>query len=535
MEQNNPLQISFHVLCLIVTFCMIVYGTVRFVADESNTVIDAKNYHETEEDIYPSFSLCLEIDTVKLPWSEKLKKTGWLQLYDQNIMTEEYGIDNESKLTDYIRFLMGNDTMSNEFIGVENMNRVDYDKVTPDLGKYVKEIKVRSGRSLVYQWSLEGKSLMPFYVSYRHPLLKCFSVDLSKEALPHLNKGSSISFFQVEVDNKNKVFGENSDFNVAYFLHYPKQLMRSSAIGRDNLKISAGTFRKVFQINNMEVLRRRYTTTSHCASDEAYKDDDLIRKRLVEMARCTPSHWSNMGDYPKCTTFHQMAQVVTPDFETTDPTFLRQFNDNPGKPCSQMFSISYTTDNLIMIPEEKRAKGTDHASLSNQSQLPNENNDGTNLTGDHNLKKKGDYENPSNTWVSAPMPPEHPHNGPPKRKGPSSHINGSPPNGQLLDSPPTGSKLEKSLDTTGHVARKRPKHPNPRGQKPGAPDTRQFAIEFRTPHYKEIKHVQAFNIESFIGNVGGYVGLFIGVAVWQAPELIEFLYGKIKWTVKTFL
>ena len=162
MEQNNPIQTAFHVLCLIVTFCMIVYGTVRFVADENTTVVDAKTFHETEEDIYPSFSLCLEIDIMRISWHEKIKQTGWLPLYDQNIMTEDYGIDNGNKLTDYVRFLMGNDTMSTEFIGIDKMNRVDYDKVTPDLGKYMKKIKVRSGSSLIYEWSLEVKPRCPF-------------------------------------------------------------------------------------------------------------------------------------------------------------------------------------------------------------------------------------------------------------------------------------------------------------------------------------------------------------------------------------
>ena len=228
-----------------------------------------------------------------------------------------------------------------------------------------------------------------------------------------------------------------------------------------------------------------------------------------------------------------MAQVATPNLKTIDPAFLRQFDDNPGKPCNQMFSISYIIQDLLGDDEQKTT-GSSHDSLSNQSQLPNKNKNGTNPTGNHNLKKIGHSENLTNTSLSVPSPPEHPSNGPPKRKRPSSHIKGSAPNGQLHDSPPTGMKLEKSLGSSGQVARKGPKCPNLISQKQRVPTSRHFVIKFRSPSYIEIKHVQAFNIESFIGNVGGYVGLFIGVAVWQAPELIEILYEKTKWTLETF-
>ena len=65
------------------------------------------------------------------------------------------------------------------------------------------------------------------------------------------------------------------------------------------------------------------------------------------------------------------------------------------------------------------------------------------------------------------------------------------------------------------------------------PDTRIIDITFKNSKYKEIKDVQAFNIESYIGNVGGYVGLFIGVAIWQTPDFIEFVFKKSKWIVAT--
>ena len=53
-------------------------------------------------------------------------------------------------------------------------------------------------------------------------------------------------------------------------------------------------------------------------------------------------------------------------------------------------------------------------------------------------------------------------------------------------------------------------------------------IQFKSPSYKTIRRIRAFNEETLIGNLGGYVGLFLGIAVWQFPDFIEFLAMKIK-------
>ena len=53
-------------------------------------------------------------------------------------------------------------------------------------------------------------------------------------------------------------------------------------------------------------------------------------------------------------------------------------------------------------------------------------------------------------------------------------------------------------------------------------------IQFKSNVYKMIKNVRAFNEESLIGNLGGYVGLFLGVAIWQAPSFAEDFINKVK-------
>ena len=41
-----------------------------------------------------------------------------------------------------------------------------------------------------------------------------------------------------------------------------------------------------------------------------------------------------------------------------------------------------------------------------------------------------------------------------------------------------------------------------------------------------MEEVRAFSFQSFIGNAGGYIGLFLGYALLHLPDLILFLYEK---------
>ena len=57
-----------------------------------------------------------------------------------------------------------------------------------------------------------------------------------------------------------------------------------------------------------------------------------------------------------------------------------------------------------------------------------------------------------------------------------------------------------------------------------------FILEFdvRTNGFKEIKQVRKYNIQSLVGNAGGYIGLFLGFAIWNVPTLIVDTWKYIK-------
>ena len=57
-------------------------------------------------------------------------------------------------------------------------------------------------------------------------------------------------------------------------------------------------------------------------------------------------------------------------------------------------------------------------------------------------------------------------------------------------------------------------------------DSADLEFYFMNDEYKEIKYTREFDIESLIGNVGGYIGLFLGFAIWQLPDAMRFLMNK---------
>ena len=53
-------------------------------------------------------------------------------------------------------------------------------------------------------------------------------------------------------------------------------------------------------------------------------------------------------------------------------------------------------------------------------------------------------------------------------------------------------------------------------------------ITFSESYYKNIRQVRAYNVQSLIGNAGGYVGLFVGYTIAELPVLLLTIYQKLK-------
>ena len=52
-------------------------------------------------------------------------------------------------------------------------------------------------------------------------------------------------------------------------------------------------------------------------------------------------------------------------------------------------------------------------------------------------------------------------------------------------------------------------------------------VTFERAIYREISNFRSYDFEGLIGNGGGYVGLFLGFAVWQIPDFASFVYNYL--------
>ena len=53
-------------------------------------------------------------------------------------------------------------------------------------------------------------------------------------------------------------------------------------------------------------------------------------------------------------------------------------------------------------------------------------------------------------------------------------------------------------------------------------------IDLTNQNFKEIRQVRAFGIESLIGNIGGYIGLFLGASIIQLPQFCKEIKQLLK-------
>ena len=486
MFSHKFFRLTFYSVCMLASISMLVFVTIRFYNDGSMTSLDFQSYHNREQDIYPSISFCLSIeDSIE----DKIWYKTSLGIYETYKRNQNYHIASLGGLEDYVRFLLGNDFSSNQTLNIEEILDIKYDDVTIDLREYVKLIKVESADEVLYEWP-KNQFINPMVIGYRHGLRKCISLDILDEVLPGI-KGYQLWSTDINFDGNNSIFfNKNSGLQMEIFMHYPNQLIRGIKLDHEALRKSVQTFRKEILVDNTEVIRRRNTRTSTC--NEYYKqDDEMILKALALKAGCRPTHWPVDESYPIdiCTKVKQMREVLTPSLRVVNSKFLEPF----PPPCQQIQTISYYIKDIKPPPP---------------------------TTASHPLFEG--YESQIESFASSP-----------------GNMAGKPdpPNCCPCQSPQkTDRKTNNEKDDSflnpkkihGKVKDKSNFSPDLPPQRTLDRSTKSFRFVFQNPHYKEISHVQSFGMESWIGNAGGYIGLFLGVAIWQAPDFIEYLWRKFK-------
>ena len=473
---------SFKAVCFFAASIMMIKGTIKFWMDENASVISYESFHETSKDIYPSFSICLNSGLIRYKEHQKGSPKDHprygIDLYNLTVLKEKYGIKPEStekEIRNYISFLMG----ENNSYGKGDL-KMEYDNVSLNLNNYLKFVRIVSGDTILYEWKPHSMKEDPFKISYRHPTMKCFSFDISESITDEAKKGKTLSTISFSLDSNVPMLQRDSTLTMAFYLHYPDQLMRSNALEIIHLGKHWPIFRKQFWVDTIEVIRNRNTRHSPCNMNND-KDDEWIKKKLIKNAKCTPPHWPVDDEYKeRCVSVDQLLKVLTPSLETTNPEFLNQFKDD--QPCDQIHSISFTFKDLQLPPD------------CAFSEL---------------LNKKDDLRNTDQHILN-------------------------PHQLEMIDQKfvnQRGKKIITSGMTRQHIKYSPTKKMDIQDMDSRCvqPDMKTVEIHFKSPLYKEIKQIKDFCLESWVGNVGGYIGLFLGYAICQLPELIDYVITKLRW------
>ena len=51
----------------------------------------------------------------------------------------------------------------------------------------------------------------------------------------------------------------------------------------------------------------------------------------------------------------------------------------------------------------------------------------------------------------------------------------------------------------------------------------QVEFDYQLQYYQELQYFADFDLETFISNIGGFVGIFLGYSMMQLPELLGIL------------
>ena len=322
---------SFRLICLLFTGVLFGYCSWKYIQNESTSLVDFRAYYDSEEDIYPSITLCF------------IQSDMEQSIYITEKFRNDHNIEN---ITKYTAFLEG-------IHWDANLTNVDYDDVTINLREYVKTIRIRADSPTatpLYYWDNDNKTnylsnaeqsnnqllndnTFPFYTSFRSARNKCFSCDLSKLIIGKI-EDRLLSSFEIEFKNLKM-----PNAWLSYHMHYPNQYIRSSSLQLEwgkKIGIINGND-KTFWIDMVEVIRRRNTIQNPCDVNSD-KNDDTILLNAIKNAGCKPPHFSIDLDYPICSNETGMSKTHIEKFDVPNLTFLKRL----VPPCDQVQAISYT-------------------------------------------------------------------------------------------------------------------------------------------------------------------------------------------------
>lgn len=310
---------SFVILCVFVTVSLCLYWCYKYNLNEDLSVVHYKQFYETNDDVFPTMSLCLGN-----PFSEQ--------------HLAEYGVNK----TSYLEFLKGK-----KFTKV--MKNINYSRVTRDVVDFIKGYRIYfrnhsimmfdSGLPLQDKSKLVFNSFNGFAGSYGI-FYKCFGLQIPKI--------KDLMIFRILLSNKIFPNGERpTKYLFRTFVHLPGQFMLSQHTDKWiwSHRTKYESYKLRFAVLSADIGTKRNKKQRPC--NEYWKEfDDRVIKTYQNETGCNNPYQEPVNNLPMCNTKEEMANSMIHQTIAERPEYT--------KPCKTMENvrIDHVESNLENTNEE---------------------------------------------------------------------------------------------------------------------------------------------------------------------------------------
>ena len=285
-------------VCIFATLCLIGMWIFIYNLDNDSTVIERKEYFETDKDGFPVMSLCFN------------------QFFDDRYFTK---FGNNITAKSYKNFLLGNHYD-------EILRKINYQEVTSNLSDFIIKYDVQY-RNATEIFTQENVAWKPVYYTFSWEswgtLLKCFGFEITNKDLYHVRIMINREIF------KDNVMDEAGGFAVLF--HYPNQTLSSlQTVKRQWVVWDNKTNHFLsFNIKNMETNALRYKEDKNNCVVNWKNYDDITLNNHIKMIGCRTPDQFLTDAFPVCSTKQLMKQARIP------------LNNNKLRPCRRVESVDY--------------------------------------------------------------------------------------------------------------------------------------------------------------------------------------------------
>ena len=326
----NRLWVIFDVVCFLLALYMTVILIGRYQGNKSATSIAYKKYTDTDEDQYPTFSICFYGDG--------------LYQYNGSATYEAYGINPAN----YEKMLKGQPTFGYKYDIASKLYHKTSLSVTENTHLTFDELVLKSNdlSDIIYSATFEAEKTNlsvrytngngdkpPFYVSFQTPDMRCLTRDWRKNT-NLIRVRDSVSLARYGSDGVPLEWYSNA--NIKLFVHYPGQLITV---------LDSFSFRSAWndiqneawqiKVSQSTVWRRRSVEREPCLKDiDDY--DQHFQQVVSEKIGCVPPFWINRVNFTsigkECTSLEELKKVN--DYLID----YKNWFDDIQTPCIDMFN-----------------------------------------------------------------------------------------------------------------------------------------------------------------------------------------------------